>query len=200
MIFRRLLKWMLKRSKRPWRPRISGVDSLVERKAVASKGIFPSFNRSLATNTVIPRPSIPYECVLGRQSRLSPMTSAKEAGSIVKSAPVSSRKGKDLNPKRVLRKTGIFGFEILPRSVFFSRRGKFIDTRRIGTLYKLDLDMGTSSVFQHFFNNGARFSGMGNNPPFVRCNVLSTILFLKGRVIDFRLHDSNRIMGVNSCQ
>lgn len=200
MTFFRLSKKILNVSKSPWRPKISGVDSLVERKVVASKEIFPSFNRILATNTVIPRPSIPYECVLGRRSRLSPMTSAKEAGSMVKSAPVSSRKGKDLKPKRVLRKTGTFGFEILPRSVFFSRRGKFIDARRVGTLYKLDFDMGTPSIFQHFFNNGACPPRMGNNSPLVRGNIFPTIPFLQGQIIDSRFHNLKLIMEVNSCQ
>lgn len=200
MTFFRLSKRILNRSKSPWRPRMSGVDSLVERKAVALKGIFPSFNRILATNTVIPRPSMPYECVLGRRSRLSPMISAKEAGSMVKSAPVSRRKGKDLKPRRVLRKTGIFGFEILPRSVFFSRRGKTIDTSRIGTFYKLNFDMGTPSIFQHFFNNGARPPRMGNNSPLISGDILPAIPFLQDRIVDFRLHASKTIMGVNSCQ
>ena len=181
---------------------MSGVDSLVERKAVASKGIFPSFNRILAMNTVIPSPSIPNDRVFGSFERLRPKSSANEAGSMVKSAPVSSKKRCSLYPRQVLTETGTMGSGMTPRSVGFSERGNSIDAGGTIGREELDRDIRTAlRMFHEFFDKNAGFFCVHNHPSLVRCNVLSTITPLKDWIVDCSLHDEPKtIMGVKSCQ
>lgn len=200
MTFRRLLKWMLNRSKSPWRPRMRGVDSFAARSALTLNGNSPSFNVIGATNTATPCPSMPYERDFGRSESLSPKTSAKVTGSMVKSAPVSRRKSYDSYPRRVLMDTGMVGSQILPRSVLLSRNGNSIDADHMGGSDELHVETRPPFIVEDLFYEEARLFGMGDNSPLVSGNILPAILFLKGCVIDFRLHDSKTIMGVKSCQ
>lgn len=184
----RLSNLMLNRSKRPSRPRMRGIPFSALRSAVTSKGYRPIFRVILATNTETPCPSMPYDFVRGSLEGSSPSTSASESGSMVKSAPVSSKNRYGMNPEVVLRKTEMCGSEILPRRVGFSESGNLIDAYSISRRDELNFQLGASGVFQDLPCNFSSVSRGNNNPAFVNSNILATVPSLQGEVIGFRYH------------
>src|ERR1039457_2481378 len=87
-----LSKIMLNFEKMSFLPRINGLCSLLDNAQVISMGVLVIITVIFVRYAVIPLPSMPQNCNLGRLARLIPKSWATDFGITEQSAPVSTRK------------------------------------------------------------------------------------------------------------
>ena len=110
-------------------PSIYGQDWFSEKRQRISNSYWHILTWILPSQTVIPLPpSMPYERSFEQEAKSISNHSAICAGSIEKSAPVSSRKSIRWYPYLFLKRIGISTSGMLPRVVSFSRIGNSINT------------------------------------------------------------------------